>query len=188
MTRTEREAMWRRLDAVGLEHVRVEPVASGITASGLVLGVEAGRVYRFEYEIRTDARGHVTRFRVTDLLSPGALDLHADGDGAWFDDGRELEALRDCLDLDFAVTPFTNTLPVRRLGLDVGASAEIDVVYIDAPEVVVRRARQRYTRLPDGPTGRQFRFEALDSGYTNVVTVDEMGLVLAYPDLFERAL
>ena len=32
------------------------------------------------------------------------------------------------------VTPFTNTLPIRRLNLDVGQSAEILMLYIDVTE------------------------------------------------------
>ena len=94
----------------------------------------------------------------------------------------EIVDLRDCTDIDIAVTPFTNTLPIRRLNLEVGEAAEIDVVYVTVPDLTLSPAPQRYTRLDD----RIYRFESLDSGYTADITVDDHGLVTDYPGLFRR--
>lgn len=81
------------------------------------------------------------------------------------------------------MTPFTNTLAIRRLGLKVGESAEIKVAYILVPELSLRAASQRYTRVAD----RLWRFEALDIDFTADITVDEGGFVMDYPGLFRRA-
>ncbi len=40
-----------------------------------------------------------------------------------------------CENVDVSETPFTNTLPIRRLGLTSGESAEIRVAYFDATEL-----------------------------------------------------
>ena len=37
------------------------------------------------------------------------------------------------IDVDISATPFTNTLPIRRLGLQPGEFAELDVAFVDAP-------------------------------------------------------
>lgn len=42
--------------------------------------------------------------------------------------GTGRDELAGCLDVDLRATPYSNTMPVRRLGLDVGASATIHVV------------------------------------------------------------
>ena len=36
----------------------------------------------------------------------------------------------DCVDVDLSFTPATNTLPIRRLGLDIGEEAEIHVAWL----------------------------------------------------------
>ena len=69
------------------------------------------------------------------------------------------------------MTPFTNTVAIRRLGLQVGEAAEIKVAYILVPELSLRAAPQRYTRLAD----RLWRFDGLDIDFTADLTVDEDG-------------
>ena len=86
------------------------------------------------------------------------------------------------IDVDLAMTPFTNTLPIRRLGLAVGAAADIIVVYVTFPDLAVSADPQRYTRLAE----RTYRFESLDGGFVRDIEVDEHGLVVTYPGLFRR--
>ncbi|HVN28269.1 MAG TPA: putative glycolipid-binding domain-containing protein, partial [Candidatus Binataceae bacterium] len=92
--------------------------------------------------------------------------------------------LRGAIDVDIAVTPFTNILPIRRLGLSEGQRAEILVVYFQLPQLTVTTDRQRYTRLGN----RVYRYESVDSDFTRDIEVDERGLVVTYPDLFRRTL
>jgi hypothetical protein len=94
--------------------------------------------------------------------------------------------LNDCIDIDISATPFTNTLPIRRLQLARGQSSEIKVVYIAVPEMELKPAMQRYTCLEIKPYGRLYRYESLPSGYTNEFWVDTDGLIIDYPGLFRR--
>ena len=87
-----------------------------------------------------------------------------------------------CYDIDLACTPFTNTLPIRRLPLHEGDSAELPVVYVDPETLEVRPVTQRYTRT----AGHTWRYESVDTGYVTTFEVDEHGLVLDYPDEFRR--
>ena len=84
--------------------------------------------------------------------------------------------------------PFTNTLPIRRLGLSPGESAEVAVAYLDGTELQPWPEPQRYARLEEGGGGGLYRFESLDGGFTAVLPVDSDGLVVDYPGLFKRAL
>jgi hypothetical protein len=81
------------------------------------------------------------------------------------------------------MTPFTNTLAIRRLGLKVGQAAEIKVAYVLVPELRLRAAPQRYTRLAE----RRWRFDGLDLDFTADLTVDADGFVVEYPGLFRRS-
>jgi hypothetical protein len=112
------------------------------------------------------------------------LDLSSDGAGRWTDrSGTPLPDLAGAIDVDLTATPFTNTLPIRRLGLRSGQAETITVVYVEVPALTVVASRQRYTCLEPG---RRYRFESLDSGFTRDIEVDDDGLVLTYPDLFRR--
>ncbi len=85
------------------------------------------------------------------------------------------------------MTPFTNTLPIRRLGLDHDESAQIETVYISVPEFQLETATQRYTCLDAlNEDGGRFRYESISSGFEAELPVDSDGLVIDYPALFDR--
>jgi hypothetical protein len=185
----EQEVMWMPWEGPGLEHLRLATSDGSVVANGLVIGLEAGRPFRIGYEIRCDERWRVREVRVAapDSERP-VLELLADGEGRWRGGGGELlPELDGCIDVDISATPFTNTLPIRRLGLELGESEDLRVAYIRVPELLVGPERQRYGCLEAQADGGLYRFEALPSGFTAELPVDADGFVLDYPGLFRRA-
>jgi uncharacterized protein len=185
----EREVMWAPWEEAGLEHLRLMASDDGAVANGLVIGLEAGRPFRIGYEVRCDERWRVREVRAAapDLERP-VLELLADGEGHWKRGGGEpIPELDGCIDVDISATPFTNTLPIRRLGLEPGESADVDVAYVRVPELLVGPERQRYGCVEARVDGGLYRFEALPSGFTASLPVDADGLVIDYPGLFRRA-
>ena len=121
----------------------------------------------------------------TELAKPDGsrrVELTGDGSGNWLVDGQAARPLDGCLDVDLWPTPFTNSLPIRRLQLRPGQTAELLVAFVLAPELEVSAKPQRYTC--HGATA--FRFEALDDGFIAELAVDEHGLVFLYPGLFRK--
>jgi hypothetical protein len=111
--------------------------------------------------------------------------LH-DAQGYWSVDGQSRPDLAGCSDIDIMVTPFTNTLPIRNLGLRVNQPKAIRVAYIKVPDLDVSPMDQEYTWLdPDEPPTR-FRYRNLTSGYTAELTVDRDGLVIDYPGIWRQ--
>jgi hypothetical protein len=181
--------MWAPWEGPGLEHLRLATSDRGTVADGLVIGLEAGLPFRIGYEIRCDSRWRVREVRAAapDSELP-VLELLSDGEGHWKRGGGEpLPELDGCIDVDISATPFTNTLPIRRLGLEPGESEELAVAYIRVPELLVGPERQLYGCLEARGDGGLYRFEALPSGFTAELAVDAEGLVLDYPGLFLRA-
>ena len=78
----------------------------------------------------------------------------------------------DCVDVDLSFTPATNTLPIRRLGLEIGEEAEIPVVWLVWPELSVQRVLQRYTRLGED------RYRYTQDEFEAELAVDRQGLVI----------
>jgi len=188
-----RDILWASWEAPGLEHLRLEVGAEAISADGAIIAIFERVVFRFSYQITCDTTCRVREVRVT-TSHPAVTSLHlnADGAGRWSNaSGEPLPALDGCMDIDFAATPFTNTLPIRRLDLQPGESTEIAVVYIDAPSLTVTPVRQRYNCLARNVDGARYRFEALPysalpGGFVAEFAVDADGLVKDYPPLFRR--
>ena len=178
-------AAWKHLwTPTGLEVVTLD----GSTAEGDILWLDdAGRPHRLRYRVEWDARGHTRLVDCTSIGPDGshARSLTASGDGQWWTrDGRELAELGGCgcMDVDLWPTPFTNTLPLRRLRLPEGQSVEITVAHVEAPDLRVRAKPQRYTALGD----RRYRFESLDDGFSAEILLAGDDLVQRYEGLFER--
>ncbi len=114
------------------------------------------------------------------------LALSADGDRRWLADGRALPDLTGCTDVDISLTPLTNTLPIRWLSWSPGVACDLDVAYLDVPELTVRPVRQRYTLL-----GREelrgedlYRYES--GSFRADLQVDDDGYVTGYPGIWRR--
>ena len=121
-------------------------------------------------------------FRSLEVTAPErrSLRLRRDSNGCWFANEEPRPDLAAAVDIDLAFSPFTNTLPIRRLTLTVGSSAEIVTAYVDAPSLHVTPDPQRYTRV----AADQYLYESLDSDFSRRITVDADGFVLDYPGLF----
>ncbi len=97
--------------------------------------------------------------------------------------------LNRCLDVDISATPFTNTLPIRRLALQPGSSVILSMAYIAIPQMDIEATQQRYTCLEVTSFGGRYLYESLADGvsrFTAELPVDSDGLVLDYPGLFRR--
>jgi len=191
-----RDLYWKPWDAPGCEHVRVS-LRPGhgketVVADGLALLYRDGLALRCHYRLSADAGW---RTRTLDLVvqtggqapRETALTLTGDGKGHWQVDGAPEPKLDGCLDVDLQVTPFTNTLPIRRLGLAAGEIADLRTVYLPLSDLVPEPAEQSYACLrPLGLSGGLYRYESRSSGFSADLPVDSGGFVVDYPDSFRR--
>ncbi len=199
--RLVRELIWRRIDVPGLEHFQLWDTAAGPRLTGTVILAQDGVPVRLKYAVACapdwTSRGvHVA-------LAQGAgtrhVKLTADAGQRWWRTVEEVprsgdRALRQppppaempevagCFDLDLAFTPATNILPLRRLALAPGASRDLTAVWLRFPGLAVEPLPQRYTLLGE----RLLRYESRDGSFTADLEVDELGLVVRYPPLWER--
>lgn len=188
MEQTAQIVVWEAQKWSSMEYLRLEEREGQIVADGTIVMVEDHLPQRIVYAIRCAAAWTVRQVSMQVESTTGArLQLHSDGAGQWTNDqGQRLAALVGCIDVDIAATPFTNTLPIRRLALKPGESAEIKVAYITIPELSFSTAMQRYTCLEAHAQGGRYRYESLSSGFTAEITVDAAGLVVDYAELWKR--
>lgn len=183
----ERRLRWATEEGNGLEYVAIRGTLQGVVAEGVVIGPDSGtpyegRLFGCSYAIHCDAHWRVRQVQVR--LAGGAhLLLRADGEGRWRgSDGTPLPALDGCVDVDLSCTPFTNTLPIRRLGEALRERREVRVAYVTLPGAAVMPSRQAYSLLGEG----RYRFESLSDPFRADIETDADGLVVHYPGLFRR--
>ena len=177
---------WRDWSGTGLEHLLLTPVADGMVAESAVLLPAAEGAAAAHYKLTIDAGWKVRALELSVIGVHSTIRLIGDGEGHWRQHGgQSLPQLEGAIDIDISATPFTNTLPIRRLQLAQGAAQEIVVVYMKLPELILATDRQRYTCLE--PLKR-YRYEAVDGSFAREIEVDGEGLVVTYPGLFQRVL
>lgn len=180
------EIWWKSLDEYGLEHLRLTETDDEIFVESLILQIIEGKPYHIKYHVRCDKDWFVREVEIdlTDHQNK-KIKLSSDGRGNWTsENGKELSELSGCFDIDISATPFTNTLPIKRLKIQEGQTFEISVVYFLLPEMSFQRSQQSYERLPEN----SFRFEekGVFKGFSADIKTDENGFVEDYPQLFER--
>jgi len=182
-------ALWRDWAGDGLEHLVLAETDGGVEATSVVIGIaedESGGPVRFaaRYRVLCDALWRTREVEVELIGEPLRLSVTADGEGRWFDAvGARLPSLDGAIDIDISATPFTNTLPIRRLDPAEGTAVDIRTAYLRLPELTLSSDPQRYTCLD---RGRRYRYESLSGDFSREIEIDENGLVTLYPGLFRR--
>ena len=179
-------ARWQDWDARGVEHLVLREGAREIVAESVVVGSADDSVFAIRYRIRCDKAWRVRSAEVGLVGEKRKIEIAGDGNGNWSDpSGKPIRKLRGAIDIDLSATPFTNTIPIRRLKLRAGQSAEIVAVYILVPALTLATDPQRYTCLE---ARKRYRYESIDSDFTRDIEVDSRALVVTYPGLFRRLL
>jgi len=170
-------ASWTTWDGAHLDTVTIRWENEGFTVSGTATRE------RVDYVLRLSPTWQVRQFMLFRDLDEPDLWLATDGSGRWGEmNGAHRTELDGCYDIDLACTPFTNTLPIRRLPLLEGHTADLPVAYVDTDTLDVRPVQQRYTRRGS----HLWRYENTESALSGDLAVDEHGLVMDYPGEFRR--
>jgi uncharacterized protein len=176
--------VWKSLLIDGRDYCGLWRTAEGWMLKGTVVGVlKDQRPMLASYEIHCDENWLTHRVQVERTIGSDVktLSLSVENRGVWRSSGQELREIQGCADVDLAVTPATNTLPIRRLNLQVGSSESVIAAWVKFPELTVQPLSQRYTRVAQNT----YRYES-NTGFSADIVVDDLGLVTAYPGGWER--
>ena len=125
------------------------------------------------YRVRAKTGGETRRCRID--RRDRRLLIERDKTGIWTVDGVEAPEVAGALDVDLGFTPATNSLPIRRLGLEIGRSADLTVAWLDPSDWRLKPMAQTYRR-----TGN-LTWQFVSPGFQADLTVDEFGAVTDYP-------
>ena len=118
-------ARWQDWSGEGVEHLVLTQNASDVIAESAIITKLDGHPMALRYRIRCDPSWQVRNVELAIIGDARRVELTRDGRGNWFDgEGIAQPQLSGAIDVDISATPFTNTLPIRRLKLARGAAAE----------------------------------------------------------------
>src|SRR3954466_11303507 len=114
--------LWQGRQNDSREHGLVHTNESGIKVDSVIIGKQQDIIYRVEYALLLDHDWRTLSFKISSLHNNvvQSLDYSGDGKGNWMDQGKHVPQLDGCIDIDLPLTPFTNTLPIRRLSQQIG--------------------------------------------------------------------
>lgn len=101
-----------------------------------------------------------------------------DAGGQWQLNGRCIENVAGCSDIDLNFSPSTNLLPIRRLNQAVGATALVRAAGLRFPSFSIS--------LTPGWLRDTIATKALGGKFVAELTVDEAGLVIDYGSIWNR--
>ena len=170
------DVCWETWDGAHVEHLTLRWEHEAWTACG-----DVGRE-RVQYVLRLSPAWRVRQFLLFRDLDEPDLWMATDGHHRWGEvNGAHRPELDGCVDIALACSPFPLTLPIRRLPLQVGDSAEMPVAAVDVETLAVDVVTHRYERVAD----RRWRI-TVGPGDVSELEVDEQGLVLDHPGRFRR--
>lgn len=180
-----KQILWRRvMDDHSFERFRFELATDGPSLTGQALIAEAGIPLGVDYLVRADEAWRTRDVEVHQSFGDVSrrLKLTCGPDLSWTIDGRNAPALNGCTDVDLGISPSTNALPIRRLGLSLGGTARIRAAWVRFPDLTVVAADQSYTRIAE----RRYRYRSLASGFQADIDIDEDGFPIDYHGIWQR--
>ncbi|MGW4768699.1 putative glycolipid-binding domain-containing protein [Nocardia sp. NPDC004278] len=178
---------WRAHNGSRMESVRVTLNGNRIRAAGRMIGGACAEhpAFSASYDLVTDENGVTKRLSLRSTTAAGErqASIARDEENYWLVDaggGHVRSTFAGALDVDVVLSPFFNTLPIRRFGLQNAVDdIQVPVVYVRLPDLLVQEASLTYS---SGATG----ISVLSPVSSATVTVDADGFLLDYPGLAER--
>lgn len=181
----QRAVMWRRItNESSFEEAQLRAAGNDVEITGLVLATENSAPLRVKYRIVCDKDWSTRLVEVRQTLDAvqKVLRLEKDTSGQWLRDGQAAPDLAGCTDVDLGISPSTNALPINRLRLPVGASADVRAAWVRFPDLTVTSAAQSYSRL----SRSSYRYRSPASSFEAVIDVDGAGLPITYDGIWQR--
>lgn len=179
----QKQYIWQSMAWTGLEILQIRKTKE-LTVKSIIVGKSGENTpFAIAYTITLTNNWHVKSVVITSILEKKKVRLNHRED-KWYDGaGSHLSAFDGIEYIDITLSPFTNTLPIRRLSFAADKRCKIDVIYIDLPNFSLRKVQQYYSKLSD----HIYRYQDVEiADFVADITVDTNLLVVDYPGLFKR--
>lgn len=178
----ENRIIWQRLDMPGHEASWVLADEDGWVLDGSAVFLYERTPCRLEYFIECDEDWRTATTSISGWVGEEVIDLEIEADPGecWTINGHAVPEAEGCLDIDLNFSPSTNLLPIRRLNLAIGQTANVRAAWLRFPSFKLEPLEQIYTRLSENI----YRYESADGSFVREIEVNRFGLVINYPDFW----
>lgn len=175
--------LWQGIAFPSLEYFSLQEKEDYYIVASKIIGSYQQKIYSASYRLIINKQWKIEEFLIDSEVNMTKNILTGKKTGInWEINHFDNPSFKGFHYIDISLTPFTNTLPIDNLQLKIGDSKEIDIIYIDLINSDITPVRQRYTRTDL----HEYLYENIVSDFTAYIQVDENGLILNYPGLFEK--
>jgi hypothetical protein len=175
--------LWRGVVLPGHEACRLFSQDSLWHLEGTVVFSHEQQPCRLDYQVVCDAAWRTLSARVEGWLDKTIVRIHikTGPTGHWWLDEVEQLDVMGCIDIDLNFRPSTNLLPIRRLDLAVGETADVKAAWLRFPSFELEPLLQKYRHLDE----TTYRYESTSGQFVADLRVNRSGLVVDYPGIWQ---
>ncbi len=180
--KTQATIIWRGIQLVGHEACRLSSDAANWHIDGEAVFSHDQKPSSLSYHITCDERWQTIATQVTGWVGEKRINISikADRDRRWQLNEVAIPGVTGCVDIDLNFSPSTNLIPIRRLQLKVGESADLVAAWLRFPGFTLEPLIQRYTRLDE----HHYCYESGGGSFTADLFVNQDGFVEDYPGIW----
>lgn len=175
--------LWRGFFLPGYEACRLFFQDSRRHLEGTAVFSHEQRPCLLNYQILCDATWRTLSAQVEGWVGDTVIELQVktDAAGHWWLNEVEQPDVMGCSDIDLNFSPSTNLLPIRRLNLAVGETAEVRAAWLRFPSFQLEPLSQKYQRLDENT----YRYESAGGRFVAELKVNRSGFVVDYPGIWQ---
>ena len=175
--------LWRGFILPGHEACRLFSRNSSWNLEGTAVFSHELRPCRLDYQVICDPSWRTISAKVKGWVGNTVIGIRIRTDAGqhWWVNDLEQRNVMGCVDLDLNFSPSTNLLPVRRLNLGVGETADVRAAWLRFPSFRLEPLAQRYSRLGEV----DYRYESGGGQFVADLKVNRSGFVVDYPGVWQ---
>lgn len=175
--------LWQGFVLPGHEACRLLSQDSGWHLEGTAVFSHEEKPCQLHYQVICDAAWRTLSAEIKGWLANSSIDIQIKTDPSqrWWLNGVEQPDLKGCIDIDLNFSPSTNLLPIRRLELAIGETAEVKAAWLRFPSFRLEPLPQQYHRLDE----TIYRYESAGGQFVADLKVSPSGFVLEYPGIWK---
>jgi hypothetical protein len=177
----ERKIKWEGLKYQSQEDCIFKETDNGVEVTSVITGTVENQVFKVLYRVLANNLWETYLVDLNIVLDGNERTfLLEKKDACWLVNNVPDHRIDHCIDIDISLTPFTNTLPIRRLVFNGHLRNRIEVVYIDILANTIMPVTQYYSKISDSV----YLYENEKTTFKAELKTDSHGLVIEYPKLF----
>ncbi|MGE8426978.1 MAG: putative glycolipid-binding domain-containing protein [Sphingobacterium sp.] len=175
--------IWKGIIYNSLEYFKLTKQEGSFMVNANIIGHYEDKIYTLYYHLKIDEHWNVQHLDLEYAVNDVIKRIKGNKiENDWEINGSVKNDFQGIDYIDISLTPFTNTLPINNLNLEMGESTDIKVLYFDILNDAIKPVNQNYSKTK----ALTFQYKNIPKDFEADLEVDSLGLVVNYPGLFTK--